>query len=81
MDRIHLQKIRPNLEKRAALWRAVREAFDHAGFLEVETDVRIPAPAPEEFIESICAEGEFLRASPEIAMKIMLASGYEKIYT
>ncbi len=80
MDRIHLQKIRPNLEKRAALWRAVRETFDRAGFLEVETDVRIPAPAPEEFIESICAEGEFLRASPEIAMKIMLAAGYEKIY-
>lgn len=80
MDRLHLEKIRPNLEKRAALWRAVRQGLDDAGFLEVETDVRIPAPAPEEYIESICAEDEFLRASPEIAMKIMLAAGYEKIY-
>jgi len=79
MDYRHLQEIRPNLERRAALWRSVRKSLDEAGFLDVETDVRIPAPAPEEYIESICAEGEFLRASPEIAMKILLAAGYPKI--
>ncbi len=71
---------RGNLERRAALFAAVRHYFDTHGFLEVETNVRIPAPVPEEFIESIPADGEFLRASPEIAMKIMVAAGYERIY-
>lgn len=80
MNPDRLRAIRPNLERRAALWRSVRTSLDEAGFFEVETDVRIPAPAPEEYIESICAEGEFLRASPELAMKILLAAGYEKIW-
>lgn len=80
MDLGRLRNIRPNLERRAALWRSIRNSLDDAGFLEVETDVRIPAPAPEEYIESICAEKEFLRASPELAMKILLAAGYEKIW-
>ena len=80
MDFRRLRAIRPNLELRAALWRSIRQSLDDAGFLEVETDVRIPAPAPEEYIESICAEGGFLRASPEIAMKILLAAEYEKIW-
>ena len=80
MDFRHLREIRPNLERRAALWRSVRTSLDEAGFLEVETDVRIPAPAPEEYIESVCAEGEFLRASPELAMKVLLAAGYGKIW-
>jgi len=80
MNLRHLREIRPNLERRAALWRSVRTSLDEAGFLEVETDVRIPAPAPEEYIESVCAEGEFLRASPELAMKVLLAAGYGKIW-
>ncbi len=80
MDLKHLQAVRENLKIRAALFRAIREYFDLAGFMEVETDIRIPAPAPEEYIESIAAEGSFLRTSPEIAMKIMVAAGYERIY-
>ncbi len=80
MEISHLRSVIHNLERRASLFRAIRKFFDNNGFLEVETDVRIPAPAPEEFIESIVAEGEFLRASPEIAMKIMVAAGYERIY-
>ena len=80
MNLEHLKSIRPHLERRAELWKSVRSSLDDAGFLEVETDVRIPAPVPEEYIESICAEGEFLRASPEIAMKILLSAGYPKIY-
>ncbi len=68
------------LEKRAALFSSLRRSFEAARFLEVETDLMIKAPAPEEFIESIAAGSKFLRASPEIAMKIMLAAGYERIF-
>ena len=40
----------------------------------------IPAPAPEENIESIIAERGFLRTSPELAMKVLLADGVERMF-
>lgn len=68
------------LEKRAAVFRETRRFFDERGFTEVETPVRIHAPAPEEFIDCPrCADG-FLRASPELQMKKLLASGMDRIY-
>ena len=69
-----------NLARRSALFRAIREFFYRHGFLEVETPVKIHAPAPEEYIESVQAEGDFLRTSPELAMKGMLADGFERIF-
>ena len=39
-----------NLKTRSALLRALREAFYFEEFLEVSTAVKIPAPAPEEYI-------------------------------
>ena len=39
------------LRERARIVRAIRRFFDEQGFLEVETAVRIPAPAPEEHID------------------------------
>ena len=70
-----------NLKIRSALLRALRNAFYKEDFLEVATAVKIPAPAPEEYIESVqCADGEFLRTSPELAMKRMLCAGMEKIF-
>ena len=80
MNLEQLRRLRPNLERRAALFSSIRRTFTDGGFLEVETDTAIPAPAPEEFIESIPAGAKFLRASPEIAMKIMVCAGYEKIF-
>ena len=69
-----------NLRKRALLKKAMRDFFDAQGFLEVETPVRIAGPAPEEYIDCIPADGKFLRPSPELEMKVLLANGYEKIY-
>ena len=40
----------------------------------------ITAPAPEENIESIIAERGFLRTSPELAMKVLLADGVERMF-
>lgn len=51
-----------------------------AGYLEVETPVRIVAPAPEAHIEAPPSDGAFLRASPELHMKRLLAAGLERIY-
>ena len=66
------------LKVRAAIVSAVRRFFDDRGFVEVETAVRIPAPAPEEHIDCpvvSAADGTtYLRASPELQMKKLLAA-------
>ncbi len=69
-----------NLRIRAGMTRALREFFHRYDFIEVTTPVKIHAPAPEEFIESVRSENDFLRTSPELAMKVLLADGWEKIY-
>ena len=82
------------LAARAKIVSAIRRFFDERGFVEVETAVRIAAPAPEEHIDcpivlarSSSVAGEpakeditYLRASPELQMKKLLAAGMDKIY-
>ena len=69
------------LARRAAIVRAMRAFFDDQGFVEVETPVRIEAPAPECHIDCPpVATGGFLRASPELQMKKLLALGMDLIY-
>ena len=64
------------LEKRATIVRGIRKFFDEQGFVEVETAVRIPAPAPEEHIDCPPVEGGgYLRASPELQMKKLGGDG------
>ena len=61
--------------------RGIRKFFDDRGFVEVETAVRIPAPAPEEHIDCPpVVGGGYLRASPELQMKKLLAEGMDRIY-
>jgi lysyl-tRNA synthetase class 2 len=72
--------IRPTLERRARIVDAVRTYFSTAGFLEIETPVRIPAPAPEVHIDAQESGDWFLQTSPELCMKRLLAAGYEKIF-
>ena len=68
------------LSKRARVLREIRAFFDARGFTEVETPVRIPAPAPEPHIDCPPSGDWFLRASPELQMKKLLAAGMERIY-
>ncbi len=73
-DKLH------NLALRSRFLRAVRDFFYSADFLEVETSVRIAAPAPEEYIEAVPSGEKFLRTSPELEMKCLLADGMQKIF-
>ena len=76
------------LKRRAKILAGIRTFFDSRGFIEVETPVRIAAPAPEVNLD--CPEvppsrihgGEtsYLRASPELQMKKLLAAGMDCIY-
>ena len=71
---------RENLKARAQVLRTIRAFFDGRGFVEVETPVRIPAPAPEPHIDCPASGDWFLRASPELQMKKLLAAGLPRIY-
>ena len=68
------------LHLRAVLIQALRTFFIDQGYLEVETPLRIPAPAPEAHIEPLTSEGWFLQTSPELCMKRLLAAGIPKIF-
>ena len=69
------------LVERAKIVSAIRRFFDERGFVEVETAVRIDAPAPEEHIDCPpVVGGGYLRASPELQMKKLLAEGMDRIY-
>ena len=68
------------ISERARVLRAIRAFFDARDFTEVETPVRIPAPAPEPHIDCPPSGDCFLRASPELQMKKLLAAGMERIY-
>ena len=74
------------LKARAKIVAAVRAFFDGQGFVEVETPVRIAAPAPEPHIDCPVVSSPtggaptYLRASPELQMKKLLAAGMDRIY-
>lgn len=72
--------------RKEALWgrstiiQTIRQFFNKEGYLEVDTPLRIPAPAPESYIDAIPSGDWFLQTSPEICMKRLLAAGYERIF-
>lgn len=72
--------IRSNLELRAEVIHVIRQFFHYRGFLEIETPIRIPVPVPEANIDLETSGDWFLQPSPELCMKRLVATGYEKIY-
>jgi lysyl-tRNA synthetase class 2 len=82
-------KLRQNLEKRAAVIKAIRAFFDSRGYLEVETPIMVAKPGMEPHLEPFETETidpkgnryrSFLITSPEYAMKKLLAAGFPRIY-
>ena len=75
-----LRAMRRAVELRARLLDAVRRFFRDRGFLEVESPVLLPANAPETNVDAVPAGHGWLRTSPELAMKRLLAAGCENIF-
>ncbi len=71
---------RDALRSRARMIQALREFFQERDYLEVETPLRIPAPAPEEHIDAPPSGDWFLQTSPELCMKRLVAAGYSRIF-
>lgn len=72
--------IRQNLVTRSCVLQSIRSFFHDKGYIEIETPVRIPAPAPEANIDAFQTEEWFLHTSPELCMKRLLAAGYTRIF-
>ncbi len=69
-----------HLQLRARILEATRQFFNDHHYLEVETPVRIPAPAPEAYIDAVASGDWFLQTSPELCMKRLLAAGFPRIF-
>ena len=70
----------PVLELRSRVLQAIRRWFIEHDFIEVETPVRLAAPALELHINAEPAGDCFLRTSPELHMKRLIAAGAKRIF-
>jgi lysyl-tRNA synthetase class 2 len=75
-----LSRKRQRLTERAQIIQSIRSFFIDRGYLEVETPHRIPANAPEPHIAAVASGACALHTSPELAMKRLLAAGYEQLF-
>ncbi len=66
--------------QRDALMRRVRAFFHERGFTEVETPIRLKVPCMELHIDAEPSGDHFLRTSPEIFHKRLLAAGHSNIF-
>jgi lysyl-tRNA synthetase class 2 len=58
----------------------VRDFFYSEGFMEVETPIRIPAPALETHIDAPVSGKAWLRTSPELHIKRLLVDGCDRVF-
>lgn len=68
------------IKARDALMRSIRAFFHSEGFVEVETPIRLKTPCMELHIDAEPCGERFLRTSPELCHKKLLAGGAEKIF-
>lgn len=80
MSRNRRRQRLPRLYQRARIRQQIRAFFIQQGFLEVETPARIPANAPEAWIDPFPSGSWQLQTSPELAMKRLLAAGYPDLF-
>jgi len=66
--------------QRDVLMRRIRTFFHERGFTEVETPVRVEAPCMELNIDAEPSGEHFLRTSPELFHKRLLAAGHSSIF-
>ncbi len=69
-----------HIAARDVLMRSIRAFFHVRGFTEVETPIRIEAPCMELHIDAEPAGTHFLRTSPEMYHKQLLAAGHDRIF-
>ena len=68
------------LKVRDALMQSIRAFFHSEGFVEVETPIRMKTPCMELHIDAEPSGDRWLRTSPELYHKKLLAQGAQKIF-
>ena len=69
------------LKARHEILRAIRNYFDTADYLEVETPMRVLSPGIDPYIDAVHAgKGYYLSPSPELQMKRLLTLDLPRIY-
>lgn len=68
------------LKARDALMQSIRAFFHSEGFIEVETPIRMKTPCMELHIDAEPSGSRWLRTSPELYHKKLLAQGAQKIF-
>ena len=68
------------LRLRSDVLKVIREFFYSHDYIEVDTPVRIKCPALELHIDAEPSGNHYLRTSPELYMKQLLAEGFERIF-
>ncbi|MCB9681512.1 MAG: EF-P lysine aminoacylase GenX [Alphaproteobacteria bacterium] len=71
---------RDALRARATVLHALRSWLHDHGYLEVPTPVLVPSPAMEATLSAVPAAEGWLRTSPEMALKRVVASGLPRVY-
>ena len=69
-----------NIQLRDVLMRSIRAFFYDYGYTEVETPIRLKIPCMELHINAEPSGDHFLRTSPEIFHKQLLALGHKRIF-
>ncbi len=68
------------LHKRWDIHQAVRQFFLSRSFVEADTPLRVACPGMEPYLDAISASGAWLRTSPELHMKRLLAGGLGNLF-
>ncbi|NQU41179.1 MAG: EF-P lysine aminoacylase GenX [Lentisphaerae bacterium] len=68
------------LRLRSRILQSIRHFFIARDYIEVETPVRLAAPALERYIDAEPAGEAWLRTSPELHMKRLLAGGHARLF-
>lgn len=69
-----------SIKQRNVLMRGIRTFFYDRGYTEVETPIRLKVPCMELHIDAESSGDYFLRTSPEIFHKQLLAAGHQRIF-
>ncbi|MBU0678692.1 MAG: EF-P lysine aminoacylase GenX [Verrucomicrobia bacterium] len=77
---MRLQSLKTNLQIRHRVLQSIRAFFTERDFIEVETPVRVATPALELHIDAEPSGDCYLRTSPELHMKRLVAAGYKRIF-
>ncbi len=85
-ERLGRGGLKERLERRAAIFRAVRAFFEGRGYLEIDAPAAVPCPGLDLHLDAFAIDGGvrgrpmYLSTSPEYQLKRLVAGGLERVF-